>query len=196
MASDDASAVDVVVSEISANRLATDVCLPIDAARAAYALPEATTDSYDEFHGVIASFYAAVLRRAYPHTAASTEDVAADAHSLVERAFVRSGGFEAAWAEARHGTQGGLRFVLDAMTQQLRTEQQAKRINRVLKTAIDPLDWTQRVAFVAALLARLSPNLPDDIRSQPPERFARHYEAIAQAYAESLDRVSDLLQRL
>ena len=82
------------------------------------------------------------------------------------------------------------------MTEQYKLEQQANRIARVLQEALDPMKWDERVAFMRALLDRLGPHLPADIRAQPPERFARHYETVVKAYVQSLDRVKQLLRTL
>jgi hypothetical protein len=52
-----------------------------------------------------------------------------------------------------------------------------------------------RVAFIKAFLARIGPQLPAEIRSQPPERFARHYEVLLQEYVKSLNHLNRVLQR-
>ncbi len=86
--------------------------------------------------------------------------------------------------------------MLDLMTEQFKTEQQAKRVSRAFKAALDPLDWDARVAFMAAFIRRMGDHLPPEIREQPPQRFARHYEQILRTYVQSLDRVKQLLNRL
>jgi len=73
--------------------------------------------------------------------------VAKDAIALLERAFANGGGFEAALAEARYPAHGGLRRVLDVVTDQYKAEQRSKHVSRVVREAIDPLDWDARVAF-------------------------------------------------
>ena len=40
------------------------------------------------------------------------------------------------------------------------------------------------------------PQLPAEIRDAPPAQFARHYDTIAKAYVQSLDRVRRLLRTL
>ena len=82
------------------------------------------------------------------------------------------------------------------MTERFKTNEQTKHIRRILKAALDPLDWDEQVRFMTAFLQRIAPLLPPEIRAAPPERFARHYEQILQAYARSLDRVKQLLRNL
>ena len=126
----------------------------------------------------------------------NNEIVAAEALALLERAFRDKGGVDGAQAEARHGINGGMRFILDVMTEQYKAEQQTKRVSRVFKAALDPLDWNARVQFMATFLERLGPHLPPEILAQPPARFARHYEPILKTYVQSLDRVRQLLHNL
>jgi hypothetical protein len=111
-------------------------------------------------------------------------------------AFQTDGGQAAALAEARDGTRGGLRYVLDALTERFKAEQQVNHVRWVLKEALDPTDWPAKVAFTAALLQRLAPHLPADIRAMPPERLAKRYDLIAQAYVRSIDTVRVLLRAL
>jgi len=192
-----ASTLDAVLSEINGDALARNIGLPIDTARAAYQMDAVTTESYELGANAVAAFYLHLLRHARSVVGAvDTRSVEADALDLLGRTFAKHGGVDAAFAEIRDGTHGGLRFVLDAMTEQFKLEQQNKYVNWVLKNALDPLDWARKVAFMAALLERLGPHLPEDVRSQPPERFAKHSETVVRHYVESLDRVKVLLRAI
>ena len=186
-----------ITSQISADALARDIGQAIDAARASYLLEQVTTEAYDEFSDVVSSFYLHLLRHARSIPCAVDVDaVAGEALELLESTFLKDGGLDAALAEARDGTRGGLRFVLDAMTERFKRDEMAKHVNLVLKTALDPLDWQARVGFMAALLEHLGPHLPSEIRAEPPERYAKHHERIVHAYVESLDRFKLLLRAL
>jgi hypothetical protein len=192
-----AAIVRAVLSEIDREALAAKIGLPIDTTRAGYVLEQVITDSYDMFRETVCSFYRTLLH----HTGAAPapgdpEMIAAEAFALLERAFDEEGGAAAAWAEARHGTRGGLRYVLDHMTERFKAEQQSKHVSRIVKAAVDPLEWSERVEFIRGLFDHLGPHLPSDLRSQPPERFARQYEVLCQMYARSLDRVKDVLRSL
>jgi len=191
------TAVDAVLEEISADALAQKIGLTIDAARAAFIMDGVTVESHEAFHDTLSAFYLALLRHTQVVSAGcGAEAVAGEAWALLERAFASRGGTDGAWAQARFGIRGGLRLVLDVLTEQYKIEQQGKHVSRVLKEAIDPLDWERKVAFMAALLERIGPQLPPDIRGQPVERYARYCETIAQGYVQSLDRVKELLRRL
>ena len=45
-------------------------------------------------------------------------------------------------------------------------------------------------------MERLAPCLPDEIVSQPPERFARRIEAIVRMYVSSLEALKTMLRTL
>lgn len=194
---DEYAEVDAVLAEISAENLAHTIGLPIDSARAAYAVDRVTVDSHEEFLDAVAAFHLFLLRRtdAGPPSvdlpAAEKEAVA-----LLERAHAHHGGLIGAEAEARQAISGGMRRVLDVMTEQMKSEQQAKHVQRVLVAALDPLDWDARVRFMGRLLERLKPHLPAELLRQPPARYARRWEVIAQAYVKSLDQVRELLRTL
>jgi len=191
------AAIDAALTEISAETLAVKIGSDIDAARAAFVMQDVTTDSYEAYLDTVTAFYLAVLRRTGQEPdPGAMEAIAADAMALVERAFRDRGGAKAARAEARDGTNGGLRLVLDAMTEQLKTERQFEHVDRVMKEILDPLDWEARVAFMGAFLDRLGPQLPPELRSQPPERFAQHYDTILRTYVQSVDRVKQVLRNL
>jgi hypothetical protein len=186
-----------ILSEIDADALTSLISLPIDNARAAYVVGIVIVESNEEFNDLIASFYLHLLR----HTRKLSDAVdmkagAAEGFALLERAFSKKGGLPAALAEARNATNGGLRYIFDLMTEQFKHEQLEKHINFVLKSELDPLDWDGKVALMGALLASLKAHLPPEIISQPPERYAGHYDNIVRTYVESVDQVKAIFRNI
>jgi hypothetical protein len=191
------SAVEAVLEEISEGSLAEKFGNAIDSARAGYVLPEITAATYEEFHDSTAAFYAALLRHTgSPLASAEDEVLRAENLALLERAFAGRGGMPGAWAEGRDGIHGGMRLVLDLVTEQFRRELYARHVTHVLAETIDPLDGGQRLSFMKALLERIGPQLPAEIRAQPARRYARHYGTIIEAYVRSMDRVNQFLRTL
>jgi len=186
-----------ILSEISAETLTNLIGQPIDTARAAYIMDSVTVDSYEEFNDTIASFYFHLVRhiRKLPDPVDSNA-AGPEAFALLERTFSKKGGLQGALAEARNAINGGLRFILDMVTEQFKREEQEKHVNRVLKSALDPLDWKSKVDLTGALMKRLEPHLGPEISSQPPERFAVHYEVIIRTYLESMERVNSVFRSL
>lgn len=188
---------DLVLDSICGNALAQRIGLPIDTARATYQLESVTTSSHHDFLRICSSFYSHLLCHVCC-SAISVDPGAAvrDALDLVGQAFEREGGLSGAEAEARDATRGGLRFVLDAMTESFKRDQQSKEVRRVLKEAIDPMDWASKVTIMSELLTRLGSGLPPDLRARPVERYAKSVEALIQQYVKSVNEMGRLMRAM
>ena len=106
------------------------------------------------------------------------------------------GGINAALLEAREGTHGGLRKVLDGITEHFKQEEQEKYINRVLGEILDPLDWKSKVEFTTIFLQRIQHLLPEDIQKASPKQFAHHYTQLVRLYVQSKDRFANYIHSL
>ena len=194
--SQDQIAVDQVIARIDAQGLSRTIGIPIDTARATWWLESLTVRSDEQFFDTIAAFYLH-LKRHLNASAQLTDDATARADSveLVERAFARDGGLKTAMTEAAEAIHGGMKRVLDAMTEQFRTERQAAYVNQVIKQAISPLDVNAQLSFITVLLQRLAPHLPADVATASPDRFLEHYEDLIKEYVKSLDRINEVFRR-
>jgi hypothetical protein len=188
--------VDSVVSQIDRIALAKNVTMPIDAARATYVLNSLTTASSEEFYDVIAAFYLHLQRHVHSVSdCVDVDTVRAEATTLLEQTFAERGGLRAAMNEAADALNGGMKFILDAMTEQFKAECQSKHVNRVIKEAVTPLDTDAQVSLISVLLNRLAPHLPQEIATSPPQRFIQHYEILVKAYVQSLDKMNEVFRR-
>ena len=188
--------VDSIVSQIDSTSLAKTVGVPIDTARATYRLDSLTVRSNEEFHDVISGFYLHLQRHMHSVSeSVDTNRVRDDAVALVERTFADKGGVTAAMNEACDAIHGGMKFILDCLTEQFKTESQGRYVNRVIRDALGPLDRGAQISFISALLKRLSLHLPAEIAAASPERFIDHYEIIVKAYVKSLDKINEVFRR-
>ncbi|KMY65538.1 hypothetical protein AAU61_21725, partial [Desulfocarbo indianensis] len=186
-----------VISLINENSLAERISLPVDSARASYLLDTVLVQSHEAFNDTITSFVVHLFRRVRGvDVNEPVQAFGAEAFALLERTFAHGGGVKTALLEAQTGTKGGMRYVLDAMTEQFKKEEREKEVQRVLLEALDPLDWESQVTLIKALLERLWTHLPDDIRDQPPERYANHVGPLARAYVESMDQLNHAFRSL
>ena len=185
-----------LLSTLDQITLARRISFPIDSARASYVMDSITINRYEDFNDVIVSYYSHLLHHSEgTHAPIDPIANAAEALSLLERSFATKGGLKAALAEAREGINGGLRLVLDMVTDKFKREEQEKHINCVLKSAMDPMDWETKVALMDELMRRLKHVLPPKIGSQPPERFAGQYEIIVKAYVDSINEMSFVFRK-
>jgi hypothetical protein len=189
---------DTVTAEISDRVLVHKFDIPIDSARASFVLASSTARSYDEFREIIESFFIHLQSQLNPESAATSDldRARSDAVRLLSQAFWNHGGLRAALIRGREGSEGGLRSVLDAMTEQYKAERRAEYIEAFLEVATQGMDHTERVRFARGAMARLGPMLPAELRSEPPERFARHIAEIARAYAGSMASIERLLKTM
>ena len=111
-----------------------------------------------------------------------------------KRLFPTKVDFRQRLAEARHATNGGMRYVLDVFTEQYKREQTEKHVSRIFKLAMDPLDWDRKVQLMASVVDRLKNMLPSEIAEQPAERFAVHYEPIVRVLIQSRDRLASVFR--
>ena len=175
----------------------TYVTRPFDEARARYSLNEITVESHEEFLDILSAFYKYLGR----HTNAlkkplNDATIITEALDICEKTFREEKGFKGALAEARHATHGGLRYVLDKITEYLKQEAREKHVLKTFKENIDPLDFKIKTTLVKELIKIGRDHLPDEIISQPPERFAENYEEIIAVYAKSQNALASLLNRL
>jgi hypothetical protein len=188
-------ALDAVISAIEADTVTSKLTSKIDTARASYVMDTVVITTHEEFCDIIASYFTHLAKHA--HGLSGPVDIntaGAEGLEVLERAFSNQGGFQAAEAEARHGTNGGMRHVLDAFTDHYKREQREKHIGRVFKLALDPLDWDRKVRFMKSLIARLKNILPPEITEQPPERFAVHHEPIVRAVVRNRDELLSIFR--
>jgi len=184
-----------IISEINTDFLACNINQPIDAARSTYILHSVITASYDSFIDIITSFYIHLVR----HTKTIIEPVditaaSAEALELLEKTFSGKGGIRTAFSEARDAINGGLRLILDSLTDQFKREQQEMHINRVLKLALDPLDWDTKVQIIKDLLEKLKHVFPQDLLDVEPEKYADHYETIVRTYVNSCNQLKSVIR--
>lgn len=184
-----------IISEIENDRLTSAITVKIDNARASYAMDSVVSCSHDHFCNAIASYFIHLSRHLHGFSGPVDMDAAgAEGLEVLEKAFMNKGGFAAALAEARHATNGGMRYVLDVFTEQYKREQIEKHVGRIFKLAMDPLDWDRKVRLMASVVDRLKNILPSEISTQPAERFAVHYEPIVKALAQSRDQLTSVFR--
>ena len=185
-----------IMAEIREEIISEKVGQPLDKARACFVMDANTVKDSFEFNKAITAFCAHIFR----HTRSSEGFMeraafSAEAIDLVKNAFAHKGGYEACLAEGKHGLNGGMRLVFDAMTEYLKQIEKEKYIARIFKETIDPSDWDSKVRLTEVLKKLIEPYLPADLKRLPTKQLALHWEEIIRCYVESMDKVSDLLKR-
>ena len=185
-----------ILSKISAEALAQSIGLKIDFARISFVMDYIVADEFEQFNDCLLAYYIHLLQQLDRIKIPADFNVLnAEVFALLARAFSNKGGTKTAITEGRTGFYGGMRYILDKITDQFKQEEQEKIVNQVLKFSFDPLDWKIKVSLIKNFIALL-PNLPCEISSQPPERFANHYELLVKSYVNSMDQLKYTFQTL
>jgi hypothetical protein len=183
-----------ILTEINQEAILRHVARPIDTARATFSPGKATTNSVDEFNEIVTAFYVHLQRHSYKLIEpADLKFASSEASALLEKAFFKKGGWDVALTEAETGVNGGIRFVLDVMTEHFKFVRQEEYLNQALITALKPLNWEKRVSLTQAILKRLEHNLPQQVVSQP-EKYAKELKDILKTYVQSQDRLKTMLR--
>ncbi len=188
--------IDSIVSRIDSAALTKNIGVPIDTARATYMLDSLTVGSNEQFYDVVSRYYLHLQR--HMHSVSESVDLNRlrdDAVALVERTFADKGGITAATNEACDAIHGGMKFILDCITEQFRIECRSRYTNRIIRETLGPLDRQAQASFISGLLKRLAAHLPAEIAAASPERFVDHYETIAKEYVQSLDKINETFRR-
>ena len=184
------STLDFLLEQFSEETMAKTVYVPIDTARTRFTVERLTVENSAELIDVLCRFH---LSLSGPD--ASGESAEEFAIEVTGQAFERDGGFRGALSEAQSGLRGGLRYVLDQITEYLKRSQREKHISFQIKRTMDPLDYDQRLAIVKAFMNRFHEWIPEDIRSEPPERYASDPALLVRPCIERISSFGNQLSR-
>ena len=174
-----------ILFELSDTSLTQKIGKSLDDARANYSMKTVRVKDASEFNQALTGFYIHMLRHTQSHEGHVSRDAAAaDAIDRIEDSFRNAGGYDAALAEAKFGTKGGLRYIFDVMTDQEKSVRKRKYKDMVLKEAIDPLDWETKVKLSSHIQKQYGRYLPDTFRTMEPEQLAHHLEEVILLLAE------------
>lgn len=189
--------VDYIQEQLNPETIEREVARVYENARVSFALDSITVDSHDEFTDTLTAFFAHVDRHVNPHSGSvDFGRIRTEALALFNKVFPGTVKNNAALAEARHGTRGGLRYIFDTITDYLKQEAREKHRARIVKETVDPLDYDTRKALIQEIVYRGKDILPPEITSRPPEHYADDFESIVIAYAQSMSNVTEILRRL
>lgn len=191
------SKLNLVLAEINEEVLAQNIDIPIDQARLTYVMNSIKVQSTEEFYDIITAFYMHLISHIRRISALiQPNDAGAEAYDLLERAYAKYGGVNTAITRATTGIEGGIRRVLDTITDQFKNEEREKHIKRIFKETLDSTDWNAKTVFMIAFLKRIVHQLPPEIQTESPERYAHDYEAIVRLYLKSMETVTERLRIL
>lgn len=175
-----------------------DVAGRHDDARIAYTLTRNTVSDYREFAQIIGDYYNHHFTRCISRGGRLPPGEAqARAKALLDRLYRRrNGDAMTALADCIAGLNSGLRGVIDQIADALKSEAIEFRVSEMFDQYVTPNSWDEKVAIIRAFIDRCGVNLSASIDVDRPERYARDYRELIQAYVEGLREPARQWRRL
>jgi len=190
--------IDDLLAELDEREIARRVGLPHDEARVRYPLRRNTVGSFDEFSDTISDYYNHHFTRCVSGGGRlSHSEAAGRAKEILDREYRRrQGDIVAAFNDARDGTNGGLRVVLDAIAEALKAESVERYVRDAFDRHVAPNAWEDKVEVIRQFILQCGANLASSIRADQPERYAQNYQELIRSYVTALQRTSSVFRRL
>lgn len=191
-------AIDGLLSELDERTIAQSVAIKHDEARMKYALNSNTVGNYQHFRNIITDYYN------YHHTTCvshggqlSVSEAYGKAKELLEREYrKRNGDIVSAFNDAKDGTNGGMRVVLDTIADGLKAEVIERYIADVFDRYVEPNAWEQKVEIIRQFISYCGRILASSVVSNQPERYAHDYSGLIRSYVDGLQRTSSMFRRM
>jgi hypothetical protein len=187
-----------LLSAIDEYSIAREVSNPHEEARMKFRLHKNVVADFEEFTEVIAKYY----QHHYALCVArggvlSRSDAAGAAKELIERAYRRrQGNLISAFKDGVSGTHGGMRVVIEAISDGIREQAIDRYVRDVFDRHVAPHSFEERVAIMREFMESSGVALPRDMRGQPPERYAHEFQEILRAHVAAVAQVGSVARRL
>jgi len=166
----------------------------LDAARLSFQPGSDEVYDADSFLDLITSFCTHLKRHAGLPVSPEADLVQGEASSLLIRAYAREGGYGTALANALDHTHGGIRRVLDVMTDTLKAEYREAEAISANNLALEGHDLKDALLQAKELLKRLRPILPERFKDLPPEFAVAEMKALVHETIQAGDRIDQRLR--
>lgn len=170
-----------------------------NAARAQYQARTMRPASYRDFEEIIGDYYNFHVSRCMVTAGwLSHADAISAAKAILEREYGPrgQGAITGAFNDARCGTNGGLRRILNTIAESLRNQAVKYHVRDAFDRNVAPYKCKARVGIIRQFLAHFGRHLPTSIRIDVPERYADNYEELILAYCEAYKEINRLMDML
>jgi len=191
-------AIDGLVYALQEPTIAREVSIPHDEARASYPLSSNTVSDFRGFEDRLAHYYsyhdALCVGRG---GRLSRAEALGRAKEILEREYRRRrSDIVGAFADARDGTNNGLRGVLDVLADGIKADSVRHYITQQFDSRVAPNDFEAKVELIRQFIARFGAQLAGSIQAGRPERYAQDYKTLVEAYVQGLQATSSIFRRL
>jgi hypothetical protein len=191
--------IDHLVNALKETTIARQIGIPHDEARLRYRLEKNTVRDWRAFESAIADYYQYHYTRCVcPGGRLPWSECAGLAKEVVERERrrTRQGDIVSAFNDARDGTHGGLKTILDIIAEGLKAESVERYTRDQFESRIPPNDFEAKVDIIRQFIERFGAQLSDSIQANRPERYAQDYQELVQSFVDGLQQTSSIFRRL
>ena len=190
--------VESLLNAIDERTIAQREAIRHDEARMSYHLQSNTVHSFEEFSLTIGDYYnhhyGACLSNGGRLSSSQAEGRAKEV--LEQQYRKRNGDIVTAFNDCHDGTNGGLRVVLDLISEQLKAEGVHHYIRAAFDHYVSPASWAEKVAIMRQFLDQCGAYLSSSICLNQPERYAHNYNELIQSYTQALQQSSSVFRRM
>ena len=191
--------INILLEHLDERTIARQVAMPFDTARLNYrGQTSNVVGNFDQFTEIITEFYKYIFSRCISNGGElSSTQAWGWAKELLEREYRKKrGDIVSAFNDSNTGVNGGLRVILDTITEVLKAEAVERYISAVFDRVVAPNSWDQKVEIIREFIAYCGPNLSGSIETSQPERYAQNFNELIRAYVEGLRQTSSMFRRL
>jgi len=187
-----------LITSLQELTIAQEVAIRHDEARVRYRLNANTVPNFRGFEDAITDYYAyhfgeCIARGAH----LSREEASGRAKELIEQGYRRRrGDIVSAFTDARDGTNGGLRQILDIIADGLKEDSIVRYTRYQFDTYIAPNDFDAKVDLIRQFFRQFGHQLPSSVDLNRPERYCTSYQELVNAFVQGLRETSSIFRRL
>jgi len=187
-----------LLAVLDERHIAQVVTIPIDETRNRYPLSSNTANDFHEFDSIITDFYNYLFANSVSQGGSLPASVASSrAKEIIEREYrKKNGDIVMAYNDGHDGTNGGMRVVLDTITEGVKAEVVENHIRNAFDRHVAPNDWLRKVELIRQFISQCGPYLSSSMQTDQPERYAGNYSELIRNYVNALQRTSSIFRRL
>ena len=163
-----------------------------------YPLRSNTVRDFDEFTNLIGDYYNYHFTKCVSSGGSlSKVEASGRAKEILEGEYRRRGGnITTAFNDAHEGTNGGMRAILDLLSERLKAESVQRYVRDVFDREVAPNSWEDKVEIIRQFISQCGMQLSSSVRADQPERYAHDFEALIRSYVQALQQTSAMFRRL
>ncbi len=189
--------INALLEALDERTIAKKIAIANDETRMQYQLRSNTVSSFDEFSSIIADYYNYHFTKCVSGGGSlSSAEAGGRAKEIIEREYRKRGGdIVAACNNAQDGTNGGMRAVLDIISEGIKADSAERYIREMFDRHVAPNSWDDKVEIIRQFMRRCGGELAGSVDLQQPEAYASNYEGLIRSYVTALQQTSSMFRR-